>query len=97
MEDKKLLHEHLLAETRFWFQNFLFRIAGCSIFQMRESNMMFALSFVCFYLNFIAIIMDTYINIHNLERAMEDIRLTFPIASGFCIHLFMRYGTNTTT
>jgi fumarate reductase subunit D len=90
MEDKKLLQQRLLVETRFWLQDLMFRIAGCSIFETREANVMFVFSIICFYLNFVAIIMDTYMNIHNMERAMEDIRLLFPIASGFCIHLFMR-------
>lgn len=94
MDDKK---KFLLVENRFSFHNFMFRIAGCPIFKTRESNLIFALSFICFYINFLAIIMDIYMNIHNVERAMEDIRLAFPIASGLCIHQFMRYGTNIPT
>ncbi|PNF35148.1 hypothetical protein B7P43_G09267 [Cryptotermes secundus] len=66
------------------------RTGGCPIFKSRESSVMFVLSFICFYMNFVAILMDTYMNIHNMERAMEGVRLAFPIASGLCIHQFMR-------
>lgn len=97
MKEKKLFQKQLLVENRFWFHNFMFRIAGCPIFKSRESSVMFVLSFICFYMNFVAILMDTYMSIHNMERAMEGVRLAFPIASGLCIHQFMRYGTNIPT
>jgi hypothetical protein len=95
MAENKVLHEDQVTENRFRFHQLMFRVAGCPIFRSKESKLVFALSFICFYMNFVAILMDTYVNIQDMERAMEDVRLAFPIASGLCIHQFMRYGTNT--
>jgi hypothetical protein len=97
MGDSKLLDVNKVVEKRFRFQQLLFRLAGCPIFQTKESKFVFALSVISFYMNFVAVLMDTFMNIQNIERAMEDVRLAFPIASGICIHLFMRYDTNIPT
>jgi hypothetical protein len=97
MGDSKILDGNQVVAKRFRFQQLLFRIAGCPIFQTKESKYVFALSFFCFYMNFVAIIMDMCMNIQNMERAMEDARLAFPIASSVCIHQFMRYDTNIST
>jgi hypothetical protein len=94
MEDSKLLDANKAVEKRFRFQQLLFRIAGCPIFPAKESKLVFALSFICFYMNFAAVLVDMVMNIQNMERAMQDVRLAFPIASGICIHQFMRYDTN---
>jgi hypothetical protein len=97
MKHNELLHGNLVAEKRFRFHQFMFRIAGCPIFHTKESKVVFALSFVCFYMNFVAIVTDIFVNIQDMEYAMEGVRLAFPISSGLCIHQFMRYDTNLST
>jgi hypothetical protein len=57
MGDSKLLDGNQLAEKLFQIEPLLFRIAGCPIFQTKDSKFVFALAFIYFYMNFFSLYM----------------------------------------
>lgn len=64
--DSKLLDGNQVVEKRFQFEPLLFHIAGCPIFQTKDSKFVFALAFICFYMIFFAVLVNMCMNEKNM-------------------------------